>query len=75
MAHEGRGNALICICNGLLDFLTTKLKKQSEDDKPTTGVGPELYNKPDFFYRVRKYQVFLFGLEPQIDKKIGLSLS
>ncbi|XP_062192017.1 YTH domain-containing protein ECT2-like isoform X2 [Phragmites australis] len=57
---RGRDNALICSCNGSLGFLdeqsrgprATKPKKQPEggsmDEKPSTGVGRELYNRPDF---------------------------
>lgn len=69
--RRGRGNALICSCNGPLDFLNeqsrgpraTKPKKQpevdSKDEVPTTGVGRELYNKPDFVMEYTNARFFI----------------
>ena len=69
--RRGRGNALICSCNGPLDFLNeqsrgpraTKPKKQpegdSKDEKPSTGVGRELYNRPDFVTEYTNARFFI----------------
>ncbi|KAK8451697.1 hypothetical protein SEVIR_6G252100v4 [Setaria viridis] len=69
--RRGRGNALICSCNGPLDFLNeqsrgpraTKPKKQpegdSKDEKPSAGVGRELYNKPDFVIEYTNARFFI----------------
>ncbi|XP_062196039.1 YTH domain-containing protein ECT4-like isoform X2 [Phragmites australis] len=69
--RRGRGNALICSCNGSLDFLNeqsrgpraTRPKKQSEvdskDEKPSTAVGRELYNRPDFVTEYKNARFFI----------------
>jgi len=69
--RRGRGNALICSCNGPLDFLNeqsrgpraTKPKKQPEgdsnDEKPSIGVGCELYNRPDFVTEYTNARFFI----------------
>lgn len=69
--RRGRANALICSCNGPLDFLNeqsrgpraTKPKKQPEGDseymKPSTGVGHELYNRPDFVTEYTNARFFI----------------
>lgn len=69
--RRGRGNALICSCNGPLDFLNeqsrgpraTKPKKQpegdSKDEKPSTGAGRELYNRPDFVTEYTNARFFI----------------
>jgi hypothetical protein len=69
--RRGRGNALICSCNGPLDFLNeqsrgpraTKPKKQpegdSKDEKPSAGVGRELYNRPDFVIEYTNARFFI----------------
>ncbi|CAL5000604.1 unnamed protein product [Urochloa decumbens] len=69
--RRGRGNTLICSCNGPLDFLNeqsrgpraTKPKKQpegdSKDEKVSAGVGRELYNSPDFVTEYTNARFFI----------------
>ncbi|KAG2580606.1 YTH domain-containing protein ECT2-like [Panicum virgatum] len=69
--RRGRGNALICSYYGPVDFLNeqsrgpraTKPKKQpegdSKDEKPSTGVGRELYNRPDFVTEYTNARFFI----------------
>ncbi|CAO2207558.1 unnamed protein product [Urochloa humidicola] len=69
--RRGRGNTLICSCNGPLDFLNeqsrgpraTKPKKQpegdSKDEKASAGVGRELYNSPDFVTEYTNARFFI----------------
>jgi YTH domain-containing family protein len=47
---------------------------QSEDDKPTTGVGPELYNKPDFFFQSTQIPGFsVWARTTNRNKKLDLA--
>jgi hypothetical protein len=69
--RRGRGNALLCSCNGSLDFLNeqsrgpraTRPKKQPEDggkdEKPSAGVDCELYNRPDFVTEYKNARFFI----------------
>ncbi|KAL6859180.1 hypothetical protein ACP4OV_018182 [Aristida adscensionis] len=82
--RRGRGSALICSCNGSLDFLNeqsrgpraTRPKKQPEDDtkdeKPSTGVGRESYNRPDFVteYKAARFFIIKSYSEDNVHKSI-----
>ncbi|TVU04584.1 hypothetical protein EJB05_47702 [Eragrostis curvula] len=69
--RRGRGNALICSCNGPLDFLNeqsrgpraTRPKKQPDgdikDEKPSNGPNRELYNRPDFVTEYKHARFFI----------------
>ncbi|KAG8048275.1 hypothetical protein GUJ93_ZPchr0008g11883 [Zizania palustris] len=69
--RRGRGNALLCSCNGSLDFLNeqsrgpraTRPKKQtddsSKDEKPSAGVDCELYNRSDFVTEYKNARFFI----------------
>ncbi|KAJ1283649.1 hypothetical protein BS78_03G144400 [Paspalum vaginatum] len=69
--RRGRGNALICSCNGTLDFLNeqsrgpraTKPKKQpdndTKDEKPSKELGRDLYNRPDFVTEYTNARFFI----------------
>ncbi|XP_040382875.1 YTH domain-containing protein ECT1-like [Oryza brachyantha] len=69
--RRGRGNALLCSCNGSLDFLNeqsrgpraTRPKKQAEDgskdEKPSAGGDCELYNRPDFVTEYKNARFFI----------------
>ncbi|KAK3122391.1 hypothetical protein QOZ80_8BG0668970 [Eleusine coracana subsp. coracana] len=68
--RRGRGNALICSCNGPLDFLNEQSRgpratrpKQpdgdSKDDKPSKGPDRELYNRQDFVTEYKNARFFI----------------
>ena len=69
--RRGRGNALLCSCDGSLDFLNeqsrgpraTRPKKQPEDDskdeKPSGGLDQESYNRTDFVTEYTNARFFI----------------
>ncbi|KAG8087668.1 hypothetical protein GUJ93_ZPchr0010g11114 [Zizania palustris] len=68
---RGRGNALLCSCNGSLDFLSeqsrgpraTRPKKHpkdgSKDEKPSAGIDCKLYNRSDFVIEYNNARFFI----------------
>ncbi|KAF6993191.1 hypothetical protein CFC21_010118 [Triticum aestivum] len=69
--RRGRGNSLLCSCDGPLDFLNeqsrgpraTRPKKQPEDDskdeKPSVGLDQEPYNRADFVTEYKNARFFI----------------
>ena len=69
--RRGRGNSLLCSCDGPLDFLNeqsrgpraTRPKKQPEDDskdeKPSVGLNQEPYNRADFVTEYKNARFFI----------------
>ncbi|KAM3406385.1 hypothetical protein ACQJBY_000465 [Aegilops geniculata] len=69
--RRGRGNSLLCSCDGPLDFLNeqsrgpraTRPKKQPEDDskdeKPSVGLDQVPYNRADFATEYKNARFFI----------------
>lgn len=69
--RRGRGNSLLCSCDGPLDFLNeqsrgpraTRPKKQpedgSKDEKPSAGLDQESYNRTDFVTEYKNARFFI----------------